>query len=255
MNRTTEHTSRVIDDILEGCESEVDRYRQYLTRTSWRVTADFIFLNRHVPNPESTLDVGAIPPMLLGLMVHNDARNLTVVDPHANRFLPFFERHNISCIVGDLLSDTNPITPDQHELVCLCEVLEHLPGDIVHTLNKVSAWVAPGGYFYLTTPNLRSVSGAVGLFIRGSGLASKSRESIRKQYARAQGGYGYFGHVREYTEKEVRDLVEAMGYEHIATEFQYHPRAETLDARIIQLMERALPPFRLFGKYLFRKKG
>lgn len=255
MSNLSPHTLEVIDDILDGCETEHDRYHGYLNRTSWRVEADYAFLKRAVPSPRRTLDVGAIPPMLIGFMAHDGAKNLSVMDPHANRFESFFQRHGIEFAEGDLLAGNTPTQPEPFDLVCLCEVLEHLPGDIVRTLDQVSQWVEPGGYLYLTTPNLRSVSGAVGLFLRGSGLASKSREPIRKQFARAQGGYGYFGHIREYTEKEVRNLVEGMGYEHVATEFQVHPRAETFDARIIQALETLLPPFRLFGKYLFRKKG
>ena len=134
-------------------------------------------------------------------------------------------------------------------------MLEHIPGDILQTLTQISDCVAPGGYLYITTPNLRSISGAVGLFINGSGLASKRKEPIRNQFARAQGGYGYFGHIREYTEKEVRNLVEGIGFEHIASKFQVHPRAETLGARTIQVLEYAIPPLRLFGKYLFRKSS
>lgn len=254
MKPLSNHTLEVIDDILDGCDTEVDRYTHYLNRTSWRVEADFEFLKRRVPTPQRVLDVGAIPPMLIGLMAHDGLKNLSVMDPHANRFEAFFTRHGIQYAEGDLLAGNTPSQPTPFDLVCMCEVLEHLPGDVVHTLEQVNQWVEPGGYLYLTTPNLRSISGAIGLFWRGSGLASKSKEPVRNQFARAQGGYGYFGHIREYTEKEVRNLVEGMGYEHVATEFQVHPRAETIDARIIQLLETLMPPLRLFGKYLFRKK-
>ncbi len=251
-----EQTQRAIDDILEGCATEYEQYHRYLTRTCWRVEGDFQFLQEVLPKAERILDVGAVPPMLLGLMAQQGmGKDLAVMDPHVERFSAFFERHQITASKVDLLQGTDLEQTEQCDLVCLCEVLEHLPGDIVHTLNQVSRWVAPGGHLYLTTPNLRSVSGAVGLFCRGSGLASKQKEPIRNQFARAQGGYGYFGHIREYTEKEVRNLVEGMGYEHVASRFQVHPRAETLEARIIQILESMLPSFRLFGKYLFKKKG
>jgi len=249
------NTLQVIDDIMDGCETEVEQYRRYLTRTAWRVEADFAFLKSAVPHPDRVLDVGAVPPMLIGLMVNDGIKNLAAMDPHVKRFAPFFQRHGVEFLEVDLLLGETPAQPDPYELVCLCEVLEHLPGDIVNTLEQVSQWVAPGGYLYITTPNLRSVTGAVALFVHGSGLASKYREPNRKQFARGQGGYGYFCHIRENTEKEVRNLVEGLGYEHVRSVFQAHPRAESLEARAIQLIEYALPSFRLFGKYLFRKKG
>ena len=246
-------TQEVIDDILNGCTENLEQNRWYLTRTCWRVEGDFEFLCQAVPTPESVLDVGAVPPLLAGLMVSAGSGRVSVVDPKVEVFAPFFERKGVQFYAGDLLSGERIVLPNQYDLVCLCEVIEHLTGDILSTLERVSEWVDPGGYFYVTTPNLRSISGAVALFLRGSGLASKSQESVRKQYERASGGYGYFGHVREYTPKEVIDLVESLGFRHVASRFQVHPRAETTGARVVQILERAFPSFRLFGKYLFRK--
>ncbi|MCC6145154.1 MAG: methyltransferase domain-containing protein, partial [Candidatus Hydrogenedentes bacterium] len=154
----------------------------------------------------------------------------------------------------DLIQDTR-LLPDPCDLVCLCEVIEHLTGDLVPVFARLSRWVAPDGYLYVTTPNLRSISGLAGLVRHGSGLASKCHETVRQQYERAEGEGGYFGHVREYTAKEVVDFICSFGFGHVASAYQFHPRAETLDRKLIQAMERMLPPWRLFGKHLFRKTG
>lgn len=244
----------VIEDILAGCTENSDRYRRYLTRTCWRVEGDVAFLRRAVPNPESVLDVGAVPPMLVGALADIGYHNLTVIDPKVEVFAPYFKRRDIHFVQGKLLSVDEIRLPQKYDLVCLCEVLEHLTGDIVSSLETVSRWVAPEGYFYLTTPNLRSITGAVAIFARGSGLASKSLEPIRKQYSRADTPDGYFGHIREYTEKEVKNLVEGLGFRHVESSFQVHPRAERFSTRVIRALETAFPSLRLFGKYLFQKK-
>jgi len=248
-------THEVIEDILAGCEDNVDGHRRYLTRTCWRVEGDFAFLRKAVPHPGSVLDIGAAPPLLAGLLAHGGLDRLAVIDPKVGVFAPFFEKHGIQFFEGDVLSADRVVLPAQYELVCFCEVLEHLAGDILSTLETIAQWVAPGGYLYVTTPNLRSISGAVAVFVRGSGLASKSREPVRNQYTRARGAYGYFGHVREYTPKEVRDLIEGLGFHHVESRFQVHPRAETPGAKVIQILETAFPRLRLFGKYLFQKKA
>ena len=246
-------TQKVIEDILKGCTGDIERHRRYLTRTCWRVEGDFAFLRRALPHPGSVLDVGAVPPMLAGLMSHAGLARPAVVDPEVDEFAAFFQRSGMEFFRGDLLSGDRIALPGQYDLVCLCEVVEHLTGDILSALETVSKWVRPEGYFYVTTPNLRSITGMVALFLRNSGLASKSRETVRKQYERARGPCGYYGHIREYTTKEVVDLIESLGFRHVESCFQVHPRAETAGARLIQLVEWTLPSFRLFGKHLFRK--
>lgn len=251
----TTSSADIIEDILAGCTENLDRHRQYLTRTCWRVEGDVAFLRRAVPNPDSVLDIGAVPPMLVGTLADLGYRNLTVIDPKVEVFAPFFKRRNIHFVQGNLLSADEITLPKEYELVCLCEVLEHLTGDIVSSLESISRWVAPGGYFYLTTPNLRSITGAVAIFAHGSGLASKRLEPIRKQYARVNTPDGYFGHIREYTEKEVKNLIEGLGFRHVESSFQVHPRAERVSQKVIRALETALPSLRLFGKYLFQKNA
>lgn len=248
-------TAQSIGELVAGCSSDVDRYRQYLDRTSWRVEGDEAFLNRALPKAGDILDVGAVPPLLVALLQRSGAGRIAVMDPRVEDFAPFCEARGISMIRADLLQKGMPEIGQTFDLVCLCEVLEHLTGDIYKILEGVGSWVKPNGYLYLTTPNLRSVTGAVSVFARGSGVPSKSLEPITKQYLRAHGTDGYFGHVREYTPKEVKELLAPFGFAHVASHYQFHPRALTFSARTIQFIERLVPPLRLFGKYLFRKSA
>lgn len=248
-------TAEAIGEIIAGCTVDEERYRRYMERTSWRIEADRDFLAQSIPNLGDVLDVGAVPPLLAALLLKLHAGSLTIMDPNVDHFAPYCERHGITTVHAGLQQISGAEPGRTFDLVCLCEVLEHLTGDIPEVLRRVGSWVKPGGHLYLTTPNLRSVTGAVAIFLRGSGVPSKSLEPITNQYTRAKGPYGYYGHVREYTPKEVRDLLAPTGFTHVASRFQAHPRAETFSAQAIRLIERMAPPLRLYGKYLFRKSA
>ncbi len=248
-------TREVIEDILSESPEYDTTYRRYLYRTSWRVEADFDFLSREAPKVESVLEIGAAPPLLIGLMHRAGVNNLTAMDPQIERFSAYLSKRDIAALQVNLLSDNLPDMVEAFQLVCLCEVIEHLPGDVLGILSEVGNWVAPGGYIYLTTPNLRSVTGVVGLCLRGSGLASKSKEPVTKQYSGNPKRYGYLGHLREFTEKEVTDLMREAGFKHVNSSYQVRPRTATFLDKTINALESVIPTWRLFGKYLYRKNA
>jgi 2-polyprenyl-3-methyl-5-hydroxy-6-metoxy-1,4-benzoquinol methylase len=41
-----------------------------------------------------------------------------------------------------------------YDLVILCEVIEHMPVPPYTILEKIKTWIKPGGWLFLTTPNL-----------------------------------------------------------------------------------------------------
>ena len=248
------NTAEIIEEILQGCSDHHELYRRVMFRTAWRVQGDFSFIKAQIPHVKSVLDVGAIPPLLAGLLVQSGIQYVTVIDSNAEVFKSYFESVGITHIQGEILSaDLEPL--HRHfDLVCLCEVVEHLAGDVLLSVERVANCVTPGGYFYITTPNLKSISGALAIFICGSGLASKPHETVRAQYERAASQGGYYGHVREYTEKEIIDLVESMGFIHVKSSFQVRPRAQTRLEKCARFLEHLFPRLRLFGQYLFKKQ-
>jgi SAM-dependent methyltransferase len=243
----------IIDELMRGCTQHEKKYRHYLERTSWRVLADHGVLRQHAAGAKSVLDVGAVPPLLAALL-RVDGMDAAVADPGADAFGPYCDARGIAWANADLLAGHDPFPGRQFDLVCFCEVLEHLTGDVLGALDRVIDKVTPGGLLYVTTPNLRSVSGLVALLWHGKGLASKWRETVRDQYARAAQGGGYYGHVREYTAGEVITLFENLGFEHLASAYQTHPRAETPGRKVIQNVEWMFPTWALYGKHVFRRK-
>gem|GEM_PF-2231661 len=233
-----EEVGSAITLLLSGC-STPDTYERYLRRTNWRVQGDYAVLRQHFPTPCSMLDFGAVPPLLATLLSFQGWTDITVADPKANLFQKACEDRGIQTVALDLLKAAQAAPDRTYDLVCCCEVLEHLTGNILVALKQLSDFVAPGKFLYLTTPNLRSVSGLRALW-HGSGLASKYKQSVRDQYARAEGEEAFFGHVREYTDQEIVKLVSGFGYAHVASHYQVHPRTETFEDRMVQFLERRI---------------
>lgn len=241
----------IIKDLAQSAGANAAGHKRYLERTRWRVVADYRFLLNHLEGVSSVLDVGAVPPMLAALL-RNHVEDVTIADPGAAAFAGFLERSDIQWREQDLLDDSAPPFDRQFGLVCFCEVIEHLTGNLPRALSRVVDAVAPGGMLYVTTVNLRSITGFYALLRHHSSLPSKMTNSVRDQYDRLEQS-GYYGHVREYTAREVRVLFQSFGLEHVASRYQTHPRAETLERRALRFFERMFPSMRLFGKHLFRK--
>ncbi|MEP7352571.1 MAG: methyltransferase domain-containing protein [Acidobacteriota bacterium] len=110
-------------------------------------------------------------------------------------------------------SDAYPYADGSFDTVVCCELLEHLSEDPMHLMFEVNRILKVGGHFVLSTPNivaLRAVCATLhgyhpGLFTqytaRGGGNAVEPR------------------HAREYTPKEIGDLLAATGFavEHLET--------------------------------------
>lgn len=243
----------VLTEVLEGFPSDKKWYHSYMYYNWSRLFEDFSFIRKHVPTSARVLDVGAVPPLLSALLKGAGYSKITVADPNASAFKSFFDRNQIQHVDLDVLNSFDPSLNEAFDLVCLNEVIEHLSGNLMEVVERVTKCVAPGGYLLVTTPNLRSVCGIAAILLFNSGLASKPYETVRAQYERSSAKYGYYGHLREFTPKEVVDLVSSFGMTHVASKYQRNYLHLGKVHRVIAMLEFFTPGFRTFGKYLFRK--
>lgn len=250
------NTQTIIKNILKGCSGNQELYENYMNQNLWRIEADFQFLKNEIPNIKSLLDIGAIPPLLTSLFaINSNIKEITIIDRHVDLFQDYFHQAGINYRHGDIISGYIEPVETCFDLVCLCEVIEHLTGNILLTMQKIANYVAPDGYLYITTPNIRSLTGALAIFgSHQSGLASKHTESLYQQYEDTYIN-GYYGHVREYTAKEVIDLIENFGFSHIKSCFQTRPISKVTGKynKIITALENVFVNYRLMGKHLFKK--
>ena len=100
--------------------------------------------------------------------------------------------------------------PDGHfEAVLACEIFEHLLHDPMHMLLEMRRVLEDGGTLLLTTPNVTSYT-AVARVLEQSG-----HPQLFSKYADPRGEFAEteIPHVREYTPPELREALEAAGYE------------------------------------------
>jgi SAM-dependent methyltransferase len=244
----------VINSVLAGCCDNHEWYRGYMSHNWPRIEADFQFLRRHASTADSILDIGAIPPLFVALLQQDGFQHLMVVDPFATTFEKFLRTAGIRHYTGNLLQDVDPKLKGQFDVVCLNEVIEHLSGNLLTAIDNAVSCLKPGGRLFVTTPNLGSISGVLALLWYGSGLASKPRETVRAQYERATAKYGYYGHLREFTAREVVDLIESFGLKHEASAFQPNYAPTTRIMKACAQIERLAPRYGLFGKHIFVRK-
>ena len=239
--------------LLEMSTENIDWNRMYLAIGGPRIEHDAYCIEEFASPEWSILDIGALPPYLESLLSAKGFKNLHVLDPRTELFEEYFKMRGITAINADLLNPLEDGLAEAFDLVCLNEVIEHLAGNMLQAVERAITMVKPGGFIYVTTPNLRSISGLVSLLRYKVGLASKPHDTVRQQYERAGSEYGYFGHIREYTEKEIITLIESYGLKHRKSYFLPRYYWECWSVRWAAKAEELFPTWALFGKYLFQK--
>lgn len=243
-----------IDDLIAGCSYDHEFYYGYMKGSRARIVSDFMFIKKFITKNSRILDIGGVPPLMSALLNEDSYTDITVVDPNPETFERYFAKRNINSIKANILNDTIDEGYEKYDFIIVSEVVEHLTGDILSAIENILYHLKPNGHILITTPNMRSISGLAALIVNGSALAAKRVSSVRQQYERE----GYYGHVREYTNKEIKDLFESFNMKHIESKYQLDYRVprkvnSKIKFYIVYLIEFVLPTWRLFGKYIFKK--
>jgi glycosyltransferase involved in cell wall biosynthesis/SAM-dependent methyltransferase len=97
--------------------------------------------------------------------------------------------------------------PDGHfSTVLCCELIEHLFEDPMHMMSEINRITRPGGHLVLTTPNIVSLR-AIAALLQGY------QPGLFPSYIRPRLGEVDPRHNREYTPREVGDLLRDAGFE------------------------------------------
>ena len=156
------------------------------------------------------------------------------------------ERFDCQVDLFDAEKDPFPY-PDAHfATVLCCELLEHLFEDPMHMLVEVNRVLRDGGHLVLTTPNIAS-SRAIAAVLQGY------HPGLFPHYIKPNAsGVVDPRHNREYTPREVRQLLEDAGFEVQRLEtgpFRDQPRPEF--AWVSRLLERCWLPADLRGEGIY----
>lgn len=242
---------KIINELLKDYNDK-DSTEQYIYGNMARISYDTRVVMKYANNSSNILEIGGFPPIFSAILNSYNFAKITVLDPQAELFREYFSNKRINYKNYDILDSPLKGDREAYDVVCICEVLEHLSGNILEAIRNIVSYLKPGGLLYLTTPNLHSLSGLVSLLFFNSGLASKPYETICDQYLLKE-EKGYYGHIKEFTSREVIDLLELVGMKHIKSYYQADYRLKPL-SQIIGKLEILTPKFRLFGKYVFQKQ-
>lgn len=105
----------------------------------------------------------------------------------------------------DAERDRFPHADSRFDLVVAGEIIEHMIYDPMHLLLESRRVLIEGGRILITTPNVASIT-SVAKVLDGA------NPQIYSQYKRP-GGEPEIGHMREYTARELEDLLRAAGFE------------------------------------------
>jgi glycosyltransferase involved in cell wall biosynthesis/SAM-dependent methyltransferase len=137
----------------------------------------------------------------------------------------------------DAEKDRFPYDDGYFSTVLCCELIEHLPSDPMHMMCEINRVLRPGGTLVLTTPNIASAR-AVSAILQGF------HPMLFPAYIRPNpSGETEARHSREYSPREVKDLLENSGFEVDALEtgpFRDEPKPE--HAWVEHLLDRYILP-------------
>jgi glycosyltransferase involved in cell wall biosynthesis/SAM-dependent methyltransferase len=106
----------------------------------------------------------------------------------------------------DAEKDRFPYPDGHYSTVLCCELIEHLFTDPMHLMSEINRVLRPGGHLVLTTPNAAGLR-AVAAVLQGY------HPGFFQAYLRPSDSPGEARHNREYTPKEIRQLLENSGFE------------------------------------------
>jgi glycosyltransferase involved in cell wall biosynthesis/SAM-dependent methyltransferase len=196
------------------------------------------------PALRTRLGYGEVRGCYYGKLGHTDHRTVTSAEGE-----PF------ACEVDhfDAERDRFPYPDGHFSTVLCCELLEHLFDDPMHLMAEVNRILKPGGHLLLTTPNIVALRGL-------SAILQGYHPGFFHAYIRpAESGEVDARHNREYTPREIHQLLENSGFEVLKLEtgeFRDEPHPEF--GWILRLLERYSLPTENRGDGIYalgRKTG
>lgn len=121
----------------------------------------------------------------------------------ADDFYARFRQFGANFHSCDLLTERVPLADESQDLVSAFAVLEHLPRPRI-LLDEMWRLLKPGGFAVVTVPNGANLRNRIGLLLG---------QSPHPDHWEIFYSHTFFGHYREPTARELREIFEHVGYE------------------------------------------
>jgi len=98
-----------------------------------------------------------------------------------------------------------PFEDKTFDIILMMEIIEHLGVDPINAIKESCRVLKDDGIFVITTPNILRLQNLKSIICRGKQLATL-RSLTQKERL------GYIGHIREYTKKELKEILTYCGF-------------------------------------------
>ncbi len=215
---TSPHTTEAerrraeLADYIRGVEHDPPDPRPYIERHLARLVRT-LEITPPGSKDRSVLEMGAymqITPALATKLGYGEVRGSYLGSIGAKQRkqvrLPDGETFECTIDLFDAEKDPYPYVDASFSTVLCCELLEHLYEDPMHMMGEINRILKPGGRLVLSTPNICSLR-AVGAVLLGY------HPGLFHQYIKPnEQGDIEPRHSREYTPRDVQQLLEAAGF-------------------------------------------
>lgn len=200
--------SAVGEKIQPDSSNLLSWYKNYVLGHTERLALDLDLVRKYAQSGDALLDIGSVPPLLLGALKQLEYR-VQGVDIAPERFESSFTKHGIPVAKCNIETERLPFPDHAFDLVTFNEIFEHLRINLVFTMSEVLRVTKHNGTLLLSTPNLKSLSGIINFIARSK--ACSCQEGIFDEYLKLS-TLGHMGHVREYTPREVSEFLARIGW-------------------------------------------
>lgn len=209
--------------LLKGLEEVIATFPQDVVERGinryWKQLAYLLkrlgpYLGR-LPQNASVCDIGA-GPAIVPLVMAQLGYNVSLIDRWseyapkfdnqmgiADDFFARFRRFGARYYCCDFLNERIPLPDESQDFVSAFAVLEHLSRPRI-LLNEIWRLLKPGGFVVILVPNTANLQNRIRLLLGGSPHTHHWKEYY---------GDEFFGHYRELTRRELREIFEHEGYE------------------------------------------
>ena len=176
-------------------KSEYNNY--YVKLHNKRISHLITFLIKHV---KSGSKIGIIGYSMFDSMIRDKLSGCTIYN-----ILPSidFARQEVDStaqiLVYDITESKSVEMTFEFDCIIFTEVLEHLFSDDLLVINNVTRLLRKNGLLFFSVPNVSALGKLIPL-IAGENPYMKKSEIV-------EGAFGGFGHIREYSFREVRNLL------------------------------------------------
>lgn len=150
------------------------------------------------------LDIGSSPYHLL-YCLKSLGIDAVGIDIDPKQLKGFADRHKLLVKKCDIETEKMPFGNNTFDFIIFTEIFEHLRINPILVLREINRVLKKGGTLFLTTPNLYAIH-KIFMFNLGISINDAYNEFNKLEI------YGYMGHIREYSTKEIRKFLENTGF-------------------------------------------